>query len=92
MHRGVYERSATMTMRFEEAREKVARFIGAASPNEVVFVRGATEAINLVAQSWGERLQAGDRIAAFGAGTSQQYRALADAAGSQRASKSTSRR
>jgi cysteine desulfurase/selenocysteine lyase len=62
VHRGVYERSATMTMRFEEARERVARFINAASPNEVVFVRGATEAINLVAQSWGQRLVAGDRI------------------------------
>jgi cysteine desulfurase/selenocysteine lyase len=62
VHRGVYERSATMTMRFEEAREKVARFIGAASANEIVFVRGATEAINLVAQSWGQRLQPGDRI------------------------------
>ena len=62
VHRGVYERSATMTMRFEEAREKVARFIGARSANEVVFVRGATEAINLVAQSWGVRLQPGDRI------------------------------
>jgi cysteine desulfurase/selenocysteine lyase len=62
VHRGVYERSATMTLRFEEAREKVARFIGAASPNEVVFVRGATEGINLVAQSWGERLAPGDRI------------------------------
>jgi cysteine desulfurase/selenocysteine lyase len=62
VHRGVYERSATMTLRFEEAREKVARFIGAASPGEVVFVRGATEGINLVAQSWGQRLQPGDRI------------------------------
>ena len=62
VHRGVYERSATMTMRFEDAREKVARFIGAGSANEVVFVRGATEAINLVAQSWGQRLVAGDRI------------------------------
>ena len=62
VHRGVYERSATMTMRFEEVREKVARFIGAGSANEVVFVRGATEAINLVAQSWGQRLHAGDRI------------------------------
>ena len=62
VHRGVYERSATMTLRFEEAREKVARFIGAPSPNEVVFLRGATEAINLVANSWGERLVEGDRI------------------------------
>ncbi len=62
VHRGVYERSATMTMRFEEAREKVARFIGAASPSEVIFVRGATEGINLVAQSWGQRLEPGDRI------------------------------
>ena len=51
-----------MTMAFEAARDKVARFIGARSPNEVVFVRGATEAINLVAQSWGQRLVAGDRI------------------------------
>jgi cysteine desulfurase/selenocysteine lyase len=62
VHRGVYERSATMTMRFEEARARVARFIGAASSEEIVFVRGATEAINLVANSWGERLVAGDRI------------------------------
>jgi cysteine desulfurase/selenocysteine lyase len=62
VHRGVYERSATMTMRFEAAREKVAAFIGASSPGEVVFVRGATEAINLVAESWGKRLVAGDRI------------------------------
>ncbi|MEN9932056.1 MAG: hypothetical protein RIS17_629, partial [Pseudomonadota bacterium] len=62
VHRGVYERSATMTLRFEEARATVARFIGAASPDEVVFVRGATEGINLVAQSWGQRLEAGDRI------------------------------
>ena len=62
VHRGVYERSATMTLRFEEARATVARFMGAGSPDEVVFVRGATEGINLVAQSWGQRLKAGDRI------------------------------
>lgn len=62
VHRGVYERSATMTLRFEEARATVARFIGASAADEVVFVRGATEGINLVAQSWGRRLKAGDRI------------------------------
>ncbi|MBU6164540.1 MAG: cysteine desulfurase [Alphaproteobacteria bacterium] len=62
VHRGVYERSATMTLRFEEARARVARFLGAASPDEVVFVRGATEGINLVANSWGQRLRTGDRI------------------------------
>jgi cysteine desulfurase/selenocysteine lyase len=62
VHRGVYQRSADMTIAYEAARRRVAKFIGAASPDEIVFVRGATEAINLVAHSWGQRLQAGDRI------------------------------
>lgn len=63
VHRGVYARSANMTVAFEAARERVGRFMGAASPNEIVFVRGATEGINLVAQSWGPaNLKAGDRI------------------------------
>jgi cysteine desulfurase / selenocysteine lyase len=63
VHRGVYARSANMTVAFEAARDRVARFIGAASSNEVVFVRGATEGINLVAQSWGPaNLKSGDRI------------------------------
>jgi cysteine desulfurase/selenocysteine lyase len=62
VHRGVYQRSAEMTLAFEASRERVARFIGAASPDEIVFVRGATEGINLVAHSWGNQLKAGDRI------------------------------
>jgi len=63
VHRGVYARSANMTVAFEAARTRVARFMGAASADEIVFVRGATEGINLVAHSWGTaNLTAGDRI------------------------------
>ncbi|WP_243451091.1 cysteine desulfurase [Sphingosinicella sp. CPCC 101087] len=63
VHRGVYQRSADMTLAFEASRRRAARFINAASPEEVVFVRGATEGINLVAQSWGgANLKPGDRI------------------------------
>jgi cysteine desulfurase/selenocysteine lyase len=63
VHRGVYTRSADMTVAYEKARERTASFINAASPSEIVFVRGATEGINLVAQSWGGiSLKPGDRI------------------------------
>lgn len=63
VHRGVYRRSADMTIAYEAARQRVARFVNARSSDEIVFVRGATEAINLVAQSWGvSTLEAGDRI------------------------------
>ena len=63
VHRGVYQRSADMTVAFEAARRRTAAFIGAKVPEEVIFVRGATEGINLVAQSWaGTQLKAGDRI------------------------------
>jgi cysteine desulfurase/selenocysteine lyase len=63
VHRGVYSRSADMTLAYEAARGRVAAFIGAASDGEIVFTRGATEAINLVANSWGDQnLRAGDRI------------------------------
>ncbi len=63
VHRGVYGRSAQMTLGYEAARKRVADFIGARSENEVVFVRGATEAINLVASSWGmTHIGEGDRI------------------------------
>lgn len=62
VHRGVYARSAEMTLAFEAARRRVARFIGGRE-NEVIFTRGATEAINLVAHSWGgSQLERGDRI------------------------------
>ena len=63
VHRGVYRLSARSTELFEEAREKVRCFLNAADRREIVFVRGATEAINLVAQSWGAAfLEAGDEI------------------------------
>jgi cysteine desulfurase/selenocysteine lyase len=63
VHRGVYRLSEEATFAFERARGKVARFIGATSPREVVFTRNTTEAINLVAQAWGgANLRAGDRI------------------------------
>jgi cysteine desulfurase / selenocysteine lyase len=68
VHRGVYQRSAEMTLAFEASRRRVAEFINAASPEEVVFVRGATEGINLVAQSFLKNrdspyfLKPGDRI------------------------------
>ena len=63
VHRGVYRLSARSTELFEEAREKVRRFLNAAESREIVFVRNTTEAINLVAQSWGAAfLEAGDEV------------------------------
>ena len=63
IHRGVYGLSEEVTSRYEEARERVARFLNAGSPRECIFVRNTTEAINLVAQSWGRRaLRRGDLI------------------------------
>jgi cysteine desulfurase / selenocysteine lyase len=53
VHRGVYRLSARSTELYEEARDKVRRFLNAADRREIVFVRNTTEAINLVAQSWG---------------------------------------
>jgi cysteine desulfurase/selenocysteine lyase len=63
VHRGVHTLSQEATAAFEQARETVRRFINARSIREVVFVRGTTEAINLVAQSYGRpRLRSGDEI------------------------------
>lgn len=63
IHRGVYALSQRATEAFEGARAKVARFIGAPQVEEIVFTRNATEAINLVAATWGaENLHAGDEV------------------------------
>ena len=63
IHRAAHELAARATDAYEEARKKVQTFINAASINEIVFVRGTTEAINLVAKSYGEQyLQAGDEV------------------------------
>lgn len=63
VHRGIHALSQRATDAFEAARVKVQQLINAASPNEIIFVRGTTEAINLVAQSYGRgRFQAGDEI------------------------------
>jgi cysteine desulfurase/selenocysteine lyase len=63
VHRGIYRLSEEATFAFERARGKVARFINARSQREIVFVRNTTEAINLVARSWGDaNLREGDRI------------------------------
>jgi len=63
VHRGVYTIAEEATAAFEAARAKVARFVGASEPREIVFTRNATEAINLVAYSWARaNLREGDVI------------------------------
>jgi cysteine desulfurase/selenocysteine lyase len=63
IHRGLHYLSERATSAYDAAREKVARFLGAGSPSEIVFTRGTTEAINLVAQSWGRsNLRPGDDV------------------------------
>src|SRR6202158_565757 len=63
VHRGLHALSARATEHYEKSRQRVADFIGAASADEIVFTRGTTESINLVAQAWGGKfLRAGDVI------------------------------
>jgi len=62
VHRGVHTLSAKATDAYEASRDKVAAFVNAASRQEIVFTRNASEAINLVAYSWGSHLQRGDEI------------------------------
>ena len=63
VHRGVYQLSERATAAYEAAREKARAFLNAASTREIVFVRGTTEGVNLVAASWGRhQLRAGDEV------------------------------
>jgi cysteine desulfurase / selenocysteine lyase len=63
VHRGVYALAEEATSAYEGARERLARFVHASDPSEIVFLRGTTEAINLVASGLGEtRLKRGDRV------------------------------
>ena len=63
VHRGVHALSMEATDKIEEARQKVARFVGASQSEEIIWTRNTTEAINLVAQSWArENLKPGDEI------------------------------
>src|ERR1017187_10769018 len=63
VHRGIHELSNRATAAFEAARACAAKFINAHSPEEIIFTRGTTEGINLVAQAWGSKnIKAGDRI------------------------------
>ncbi len=63
VHRGIYRIAEEATARYEESRAKIAAFLGAPRPEELVFTRGTTEAINLVAATWGRiRVGAGDEI------------------------------
>jgi cysteine desulfurase/selenocysteine lyase len=63
VHRGIHELSNRSTTAYEAARTRVAKFINAKSPDEIIFTRGTTEGVNLVANAWGSKhLKAGDVI------------------------------
>ncbi len=80
VHRAAHELAARATDAYESAREKVRRFVNASSIREIVFVRGATEGINLIAQSWGRRnIQKDDEIGHHLARTPREHRSMADA-------------
>jgi cysteine desulfurase/selenocysteine lyase len=67
IHRGVHELSQRSTAKYEETRAKVKRFLNAKSKQEIIFVRGTTEGINLVTYSWGRKhVEAGDEIVIAG--------------------------
>ena len=66
-HRGAYALSARATERYHEARERVARFVGVKDSARLIFTRGTTEGLNLVATAWGHaNVRAGDEIVVTG--------------------------
>ena len=62
IHRGIYTIAEKATAAYEETRDKVAAFIGTKDRRGIVFTRGTTESINLVANSWGQNLKCGDEV------------------------------
>jgi cysteine desulfurase/selenocysteine lyase len=63
VHRGIHELSNRATAAFEAARARVAKFLNARSPEEIVFTRGTTEGVNLLALTWGQKnIKSGDKI------------------------------
>ena len=62
IHRGIYTIAEKATAAYENSRDKTALFIGAKDRQSIVFTRGTTESINLVANSWGQNLQPGDEV------------------------------
>ena len=78
VHRGLHYLANAATEAYEGGRAKVAQFLNAGRTEEIIFTRNATEAINLVASSWGEpNIKAGDEIRDLHHGASLQHRALA---------------
>lgn len=63
VHRGVYPLAQETTEKFEDVRRKFCRFVGANDPNEIIFTKGTTESVNLVARAWGDKfINEGDLI------------------------------
>ncbi len=79
IHRGIHTLAEEATAAFESSRDAVKEFINASAREQIIFTRGTTEGINLVAYTWGrQNIKAGDEIIILRNGTSLQYCSLAD--------------